>query len=219
MVINVDIRGGKKTWEEQKIIDLAKFALESAGAPQNSELSVSLVDVNEIHALNKEYRGIDKATDVLSFECDNVCEYMDACNGEAAGGKAANLIDACGADVADGEKAAGCEAAVSIDACGADVAGGKATRSAGITNDAANKASQAFASGEPITLGDIVIACDVVNEQRAQFGTSFDEEMSLMLVHGCLHVLGFDHIDEREAEEMEALEKDILEAYGISGVR
>ena len=40
-----------------------------------------------------------------------------------------------------------------------------------------------------------------------------------MLVHGCLHVLGYDHINEDEANVMEALEKEILEAYGIYGVR
>ena len=40
-----------------------------------------------------------------------------------------------------------------------------------------------------------------------------------MLVHSLLHLLGYDHIDEDEALEMEALEKEILDAYGLTGIR
>ena len=76
-----------------------------------------------------------------------------------------------------------------------------------------------YEEDEPIQIGDVVIALDVVDGQRAQFGTGFEEEASLMLVHSLLHLLGYDHIDEDEALEMEALEKEILDAYGLTGIR
>ena len=66
---------------------------------------------------------------------------------------------------------------------------------------------------EPFVLGDIVIAVDVVERQTAVFGTSFEGEMSLLLVHGLLHLCGYDHIEDEEAEEMEAREVELLGAW------
>ena len=62
-------------------------------------------------------------------------------------------------------------------------------------------------------LGDIVIAVDVAERQTKEFGTTFEEEISLLLVHGLLHLCGYDHIEEDEAEEMEAREAQILSAW------
>lgn len=45
--------------------------------PEESEVDVTIVDDEEIHALNREYRGMDKPTDVLSFALDEDCEYED----------------------------------------------------------------------------------------------------------------------------------------------
>ena len=73
--------------------------------------------------------------------------------------------------------------------------------------------------GSPVQLGDVVMCTDAVDEQRAQFKTSFEQEASLMLVHSILHLLGFDHETPEEREEMEALEKEILDSYGMTGVR
>lgn len=62
-------------------------------------------------------------------------------------------------------------------------------------------------------LGDIVIAVDVAERQTQEFGTSFEEEVSLLLVHGLLHLCGYDHIEDEEAEVMEAREAEILNAW------
>lgn len=70
-----------------------------------------------------------------------------------------------------------------------------------------------------IALGDIVVCPAVIDEQRKEFGTGFVEEASLMIVHSVLHLLGYDHMEDEERAEMEAKEKEILEAYGIVGVR
>ena len=64
-----------------------------------------------------------------------------------------------------------------------------------------------------ITLGDIVIAPDVAAAQCQEYGTTFSQEISLLLVHGLLHLCGYDHMEEQEAQVMEALEKEILSAW------
>lgn len=64
-----------------------------------------------------------------------------------------------------------------------------------------------------ITLGDIIIAPDVAAAQCTEYGTTFEQEISLLLVHGLLHLCGHDHVQEKEALEMEALEKEILSAW------
>jgi len=76
-----------------------------------------------------------------------------------------------------------------------------------------------YAEGEVIEVGDVVMCTDVIDEQRAQFNTSFEQEASLMLVHSILHLLGYDHMEPDEREEMEAFEKEILDAYGLVGIR
>lgn len=72
---------------------------------------------------------------------------------------------------------------------------------------------------ESIAVGDIVICPSVIDEQRSQFGTTFAQEASLMTVHSVLHLLGYDHMEQSEREEMEGLEKEILDAYGLTGIR
>ena len=64
-----------------------------------------------------------------------------------------------------------------------------------------------------ITLGDIVIAPDVAARQCLEYGTTFSQEISLLLVHGLLHLFGYDHMVEEEAVVMEGLEKEILSAW------
>lgn len=62
-------------------------------------------------------------------------------------------------------------------------------------------------------LGDIVIAPDVAERQTHEFATTLEEEVSLLLVHGVLHLCGYDHIEDDEAEIMEAREDEILAAW------
>lgn len=67
-----------------------------------------------------------------------------------------------------------------------------------------------LAEDEPCELGDIVLAPDYITRQAAQFGTTPADEMRLLLVHGLLHLLGYDHLDEDEAQDMEAREDELL---------
>ena len=72
---------------------------------------------------------------------------------------------------------------------------------------------------ELFELGDIVIAVDVVERQAGGYGNTFEQEVQLMLVHGLLHLCGYDHIEDDEAEEMESLQADLLAAWSCAGVR
>lgn len=74
-----------------------------------------------------------------------------------------------------------------------------------------------LADGEPCELGDIVIAPTYIARQAAAFGTTEADETRLMLVHGMLHLLGHDHLDDEAAEAMEALEDELLAAVPTDG--
>jgi len=124
---------------------LAAFVLTGEDAPQNSELSIAIVEIAEMAELNEQYRGKEGPTDVLSFECD----------------------DPCPLETAD----------------------------------------------EPVLLGDVVIAPEVAETQAAEYGHTVEEELNLLLVHGILHLLGYDHIEDDEAEVMQARERSLLSAW------
>lgn len=142
VLINDDhMTHGSDAFPTEKFIE---FCLAQEEAPEASEVSVSFVDNDKIHELNRDYRGIDAPTDVLSFECDGT-----------------------------------------------------------ILEDGA----------ESLILGDIIVATDVIAGQCADFGNSFDQELSLMLCHGVLHLLGYDHIEDEDAELMEKREQVILAAW------
>jgi probable rRNA maturation factor len=63
-------------------------------------------------------------------------------------------------------------------------------------------------------LGDIVICSAVVAREAAEQDKGEQQHWAHMLVHGCLHLLGYDHIDAADAEQMESLETTILQALG-----
>ena len=129
---------------DEDVIKFVKFCLEFERAPNESEVSVTYVVPDVIHALNRDYRGVDRPTDVLSFECD-------------------------GAILEDGS--------------------------------------------EICVLGDIVICPEVCKNQCEDFGNTFEEELRLLTCHGVLHLLGYDHIKDEDAEVMEAKESEMLKAW------
>jgi len=127
---------------------LAAFALEREDAPQNSELSIAIVEIIEMADLNERYRGKSGPTDVLSFGCDDPCAVL--------------------------------------------------------------------APDEPVTLGDVVIAPEVAEAQAAEYGHTVEEELNLLLVHGVLHLLGYDHESDEDASAMQLREQAILLAWSAA---
>lgn len=136
-------------------------ALDYEKCPYEAEISLTLTDNDGINVINKEFREIDRATDVLSFP---LIEYEKA--GEF---------------------------------------------------DFLEKRDDCFnpESGE-LMLGDIVISLDKVQQQAHDFGHSVTREYAFLIAHSMLHLMGYDHMEEREAEIMEKKQSEILEGLGIS---
>ncbi|QSX39923.1 rRNA maturation RNase YbeY [Shewanella cyperi] len=65
-------------------------------------------------------------------------------------------------------------------------------------------------------LGDLVICAEVVENEAAEQHKTLEAHWAHMVVHGCLHLLGYDHIEDAEAEEMEALETELLQGLGFA---
>ena len=163
MNIAVEIEHGGDIAEGVDIEGIARTVLSAEGQPETTEVSITLTTDDEVHSLNREYRGIDAPTDVLSFECDGYDDDFDA---------------------------------------------GDAYDDAGVPDD------------EPFLLGDIVIAADVARAQTARFGTTPQQELAVLLVHGLLHLCGWDHVhSDEEAEAMEARERELLAQAGYPGIR
>ena len=63
-------------------------------------------------------------------------------------------------------------------------------------------------------LGDLVICVPVVEREAAEQGKTLSAHWAHLVIHGCLHLLGYDHIDDEEAEEMESLDRQLLAERG-----
>ena len=63
-------------------------------------------------------------------------------------------------------------------------------------------------------LGDLVICVPVVAREAAEQGKPLQAHWAHLVIHGCLHLLGYDHIDDAEADEMEDLERQLLAELG-----
>lgn len=70
-------------------------------------------------------------------------------------------------------------------------------------------------SGEAL-LGDIVLCVDKVREQAKQFGHSETREYAFLILHSVLHLLGYDHMEPKEAKQMEEKQNYILDSMGIA---
>ncbi|MGA7270126.1 MAG: rRNA maturation RNase YbeY [Acidimicrobiia bacterium] len=72
----------------------------------------------------------------------------------------------------------------------------------------------AVPAGPPPMLGDVILAPSVIRNRATDRGVNFEDEMALLVVHGLLHLLGYDHDLEEDAEAMESREHQLLEAAG-----
>ena len=115
------------------------------------ELSVRLATDAEVLALNSEWRGKDKPTNVLSFPMSDERDL-----------------------------------------------------------------SRANVDGRELLLGDIILARGVCETEATEKGVTVEQHATHLIVHGTLHLLGHDHHDDREAEDMEAREVRALASLGIA---
>ena len=70
--------------------------------------------------------------------------------------------------------------------------------------------------GEAVALGDVVIAPEVAERQAEEYGHTVEEELNLLLVHGVLHLMGYDHIEDEDATVMQAREVALLTAWAAA---
>jgi len=72
--------------------------------------------------------------------------------------------------------------------------------------------------GGPATpvLGDIVLAHETIAREASEQGKTFDDHLTHLIIHGFLHLINFDHIEDGEADEMERLEREICASLGIA---
>jgi len=70
-----------------------------------------------------------------------------------------------------------------------------------------------IADDEP-TVADIILCTDVLQREADEQMKTLEEHAAHLVVHGVLHAQGYDHLDDSEADEMEQLERDILESLG-----
>ncbi len=68
----------------------------------------------------------------------------------------------------------------------------------------------------PLILGDIAVSYETIHREALEQQKSFEDHLVHLFVHGLLHLLGYDHEEEEEAERMEALEITLLTQFGIN---
>jgi len=154
-----------------------------------AELSLVLVSDRRMRVLNRGYRKKDRATDVLAFP----------------------LLERCSPKSSQLRKP-------SAERCSPAPAGSVAVRSPWRGRVLARPGRVGeIANGVPMMLGDVVISVPTAKRQAAEHGHGLYEEMSRLLVHGVLHLLGYDHErGPREAARMARKERTILRAIRSS---
>jgi len=73
-----------------------------------------------------------------------------------------------------------------------------------------------FPGGDPVMLGDVILAFETVRREAAEQGKAIGDHLSHLVVHGVLHLLGHDHQNACDAEKMEGLERRVLAGLGIA---
>ena len=135
------------------IVDTVRRAAYKVGelyGLDNAEVSITFTDNKHIHEINREYRKVDRPTDVISFALNEGDEPL-------------------------------------------------------------------IEGGAPINvLGDIIISVEKAVEQAKDYGHSVEREVAFLTVHGMLHLLGYDHMEEEDRKEMRQEEDFVMEKLGIS---
>ncbi|NLH45062.1 MAG: rRNA maturation RNase YbeY [Acholeplasmataceae bacterium] len=136
---------------EQLLSDGLNAVAKLHGLGEHEEVDITIVSDEEIHTLNRDYRNVDRATDVLSFALDE-----DGGEPELVGGPEVHL------------------------------------------------------------LGDIIISAETATRQAEEFGHGLEREIVYLAVHGLLHLLGYDHMQEEDKVVMRAKEEEALREIKLS---
>ena len=141
---------------------VASLTLDSAIPGQECQLSLVIADDGTLRRLNRDYRGLDEVTDVLSFSPVHQGHW-------------------------EGE-------------------GEPPSRSD-------DELTFVLPPEEPRHLGEVIISFPQAQRQAAAEASGLQKELALLVTHGVLHLLGFDHVAPLEEADMRAREEEILAAY------
>jgi probable rRNA maturation factor len=72
-----------------------------------------------------------------------------------------------------------------------------------------------FPAEDPVLLGDVVLAYETVKKESTQNRRNFEHHVMHLIIHGILHLLGYGHESDKQADEMESLEIRILRTFGV----
>lgn len=178
-----------------------------APRPARGDVVVALVCDRKMRALNREFRGVDRATDVLSFPATAAVAPGAGIEPPAAAGAAGGGIEPAGHAAPDGDGQP--EAGFLAPAAGLEGHPGEAGSApmceAGFPPPAADLERH---------LGDVVIATGVARRQARAAGHPLGAELRRLALHGLLHLLGYDH--ERDTGQMERLERRLRRRGGLA---
>lgn len=65
----------------------------------------------------------------------------------------------------------------------------------------------------PLMLGDVVVCPEIASRNAPEHAGTYDDEVALLIVHGILHLLGMDHLEDDEADSMEKREQELLDRF------
>ncbi len=187
------------------------------------QVSLLLTDDATVRDLNRDYRGLDETTDVLSFSA----QYGGHWEGPSPMPDSSQVQhDPLMESLSDHEPPGDGDVLRQAQ----DERGGEFDfpvpedePQGGVLRQAQDERGGEFAfpipEDEPPPLGDIVISVPQAARQAEQQGVPLCRELALLLVHGALHLLGHDHYDDGEREEMQSLERAALDAFFASRER
>jgi len=153
------------TKTKRKILNVLGF--------DGAHIDIVLCDDGYIRKLNLEYRGLDRATNVLSFPQEEMDEGGFLIETPAVKSWFSRL--------------------------------GK------------NRSRGGFANENPLILGDIVISTDAISRDACRKNISEAEELQKNIIHGILHLIGWDHMNKSGRERMRKLEKSLFEKISVGG--
>jgi probable rRNA maturation factor len=182
---------------------MACVAASGFEAPEGAQVSLLLTDDAEVRALNAKWRGQDKSTNVLSFPCAGPDRLPRSPTSPPplwgrikVGGRAdLDRVTVEGADQSS-------EASATPHPCPPPQEG-------------AGAPAAAVSTLQQRALGDIALAFETLAREARASGVSLADHYRHLVAHGFLHLIGYDHETDEDAERMEALETQTLVRLGV----
>lgn len=168
---------------------VTRAGLAAAGVAGEAEVSLLITGDETVRTLNADYRGLDETTDVLSFSAEHPGHW----EGEGEGPTDSRFR---------GNDGTGGNSVTLLD----DGTGGYDDE----------EYEFILPPGMPRPLGEIIVSWPQAQQQANERGVNPMEELAHLVVHGALHLVGYDHVEPEEAALMQAREREALQTLSFS---